>query len=263
LAALGLAEVENRGVVEDLLSETPLSGMNYHILHKESKDFRGIDVALLYNPELFSPYATGFHKVVLPDTNRTTRDMLLTSGTIKDHDTIHMIVCHWPSRYSGQLKSEPSRMAAAQKALSLIDSIRSNQPHAKVLLMGDLNDEPQDKSVSKTLGASKTPDSPTYSPAERYNLSSRITGSGTHKHQGHWGVLDQLIVTTGFFSSNSGIRPDLSGPMVFTPDFMMESDATHTGQKPFRTFVGFKYNGGYSDHLPVYLDLQLLQREHP
>ena len=250
---IGLAEVENRFVLNDLLGQTALKKEGYQIIHRESQDFRGIDVAIMYKADAFKPYHSTFITVHLPDTSRTTREVILSSGTLANGDTLHVMMNHWPSRYGGQMRSMPAREAAAKTVRNAVDSILAIQNNARILIMGDFNDEPIDESLAIHLEAAPFNEQGGKS---LINLSTQLKNGGTHKYQGQWGVLDQIIVSRSLIEESNSTSIPPNQDLVYKADFLIEDDATHLGKKPNRTFVGFKYNGGYSDHLPIYIDLQ-------
>ncbi|GAB4279562.1 MAG: endonuclease [Marinilabiliales bacterium] len=252
---VGLCEIENHYVVEDLVKNTPLSKWDYRIVHKESPDRRGIDVVLLYRKESFKVIENEFIRIKFPDSDRKTRDVIYVKGKTSFGDTLYVFVNHWPSRWSGQLESEPARMFVASVVKNKTDSILRKNPNSKIILMGDFNDEPENKSLSEVLQANLSYDN--IEKTKLYNLSYYLLkekGLGTHKYQGTWGLLDQFIVS-GSLLNNKGLHTDINHVHIFNKDFLLEKDETYVGYKPFRTFIGYKYNNGFSDHLPVYLDL--------
>lgn len=242
-AVVGLAEVENRYVLEMLLNETPLHRFGYEIIHQNSPDARGIDVALLYRPDFFQIQQQEFIQVELPN-GRKTRDILYVRGTVGQHDTIHLYVNHWPSRYSGTKLSESSRLIAAETLKAHMQGIISLEPDAKILVTGDFNDSPDDLSLHKLVEESSL-----------INISS-YEFEGSHKHQGEWSVLDQWLASKSWFSGNEGYQILDGKARVFSQVWLLEEDVAHLGYKPRRTYVGFKYQGGFSDHLPVYLTMK-------
>ncbi|MEM9672388.1 MAG: endonuclease/exonuclease/phosphatase family protein [Bacteroidota bacterium] len=242
-AVIGLAEVENRYVLEALLQETPLHRFGYEIIHQESPDARGIDVALLYRSELFEIQRQDFIQVDLPN-RRKTRDIVYVQGVVGQTDTVHLYVNHWPSRYSGTKLSEPSRIVAAETLKSHIRGITSKEPDGKILVTGDFNDSPEDVSLQLLLEDSRLK-----------NISS-YKFDGTHKHQGEWSVLDQWLASNSWFGNNEGVYLEGGRAKVFSANWLLEEDVAHIGYKPRRTYVGFKYQGGFSDHLPIYLTIK-------
>ena len=260
---VGLCEIENRFVLEKLVYDTPLKNFNYRIIQFESPDRRGIDVALLYRANLFEPLFSEAVPVLFPfDTASRTRDILHVKGVLLNTDTVHIFVNHWPSRYGGYLPTVPKRNYAAQVLKAKTDSILSINENAAILIMGDFNDGPQDESISEILSA-KDPAGP-ISKSEMYNLMlTKQEGwpYGSLKYQQGWNRFDQLIVTGSLLDGYSSPQVSKQGAIIYHAPFLLETDKTHLGQKPKRTYVGFKYNGGFSDHLPVYVDINVNRRK--
>lgn len=252
---VGLCEIENRKVLVDLTKHTPLYISEYKIIHKESPDKRGIDVALLYQPETFRPLNKRFLTVLFKENNRPTRDILYTKGLTNKNDTLHVFVNHWPSRWGGQLESENKRITAAKVLRSIIDSLYQHTQKPNIIIMGDFNDEPENKSISSVLKAEQFNSALVNNTL--YNLTPsaiRENTPGTHKYQGNWGTLDQLILSANLLTGK-GLFTTKNDIHIFNAPFLLEPDEQYLGKKPYRTFIGFKYNGGYSDHLPVFIDL--------
>jgi endonuclease/exonuclease/phosphatase family metal-dependent hydrolase len=250
----GLCEIENRLVLEELLSHTPLGKMGYKIIHKESPDRRGIDVGMLYRADFFKPLSYTAIPVSNPsDTTFYTRDILHVTGIIKT-DTLNVFVNHWPSKYGGVAETIPLRALAAQTLKNYTDSLMQNNANCKIVIMGDFNDSPFDASLANVLGA-LAPETPIKN-TSLYNLSLEEAkkGTGTNKYRGKWEMIDQIIVN-GTLLIGKGLQVTNHGFKVYSPGFLLEKDKTYTGQKPFRTYIGFKYNNGFSDHLPVLLEL--------
>ncbi len=258
-AIVGLCETENRFVLEKLVYDTPLKNFNYRIIQFESPDWRGIDVALLYRANLFEPLFSEAVPVLFPfDTASRTRDILHVKGVLLNTDTVHIFVNHWPSRYGGYLPTVPKRNFAAQVLKAKTDSILRINENAAILIMGDFNDGPQDESISEILSA-KDPAGP-ISKSEMYNLMLTKQDGWPHgslKYQQGWNIFDQIIVTGSLLDGYSSSQVSKQGAVIYHAPFLLETDKTHLGQKPNRTYVGFKYNGGFSDHLPVYVDLDV------
>jgi predicted extracellular nuclease len=253
---VGLCEVENLKVLNDLTQKTSLASSNYTIVHQESPDKRGIDVALLYQKEKLTLDTAQWIQVFLGDGQRPTRDVLFATFTTLNNEQLHVFVNHWPSRYGGQMASDPKRRQAANTVRLVVDSILTSNANANILLMGDFNDEPENGSIKENLRA--THDSTFAEPQDLYNMMSHIRGNnGTHKYQGTWGVLDQFMVSQGLYQGHAGLQVT-PGPLVFKAPFLLIDETKYPGIKPYRTFIGMKYQGGYSDHLPIYVDLQLL-----
>jgi len=255
-AIVGFCEVENRFVLNQLITKTPLAKFNYRIVHKESPDGRGIDVALIYRPDRFVLQEERFFRVVNPDdARRTTRDVLYARGILGDLDTLHVFVNHWPSKYGGELASEQGRISAGHLVREKIDSILIFSPEARIIVMGDLNDGPNSSPVAKALGAK--PAQAPFSPNGLYNLHHRFEGSGTGtiKFQGAWEVIDMMIVSGALLNRNHPIYTNTEGGRIFQADFLSEEDTNFVGVRPFRTYIGFRYHGGFSDHYPIFMDL--------
>jgi predicted extracellular nuclease len=253
---VGFCEVENSFVMYQLINKTPLSKFDYRLVHKESPDGRGIDVALIYRPDRFKLEEKRFFRVINPDEpKRTTRDVLYARGILGQLDTIHIFVNHWPSKFGGELASEPGRLAAGRLVREKVDSIRIFSPQARIIIMGDFNDGPNSPPLLEALRAEppKTP----YSPKGLYNLHHRYDGSGTGtiKFQGAWEVIDMMIVSKSLLDKSHPIYLNPDGGMIFQADFLKEEDTNFVGFRPFRTYIGFKYHGGFSDHFPIYIDI--------
>ena len=255
-AVIGLCEIENRFVLNKLVYETPLKKFGYKIIHEESPDKRGIDVAMLYRPDLFVPVYYEVIPVRFPfDTASRTRDILYVKGLVYS-DTIHFFVNHWPSKYGGVMGTEPKREFVASLLKSKTDSLFQISDSVKIFIMGDFNDGPSDESVSKFLSAKPYISSP--ESGGLYDLMSGLykkEKTGTHKYQGRWEILDQFIVSGAMLMNKPGAVISPEGAHIYNPGYLLEEDEKYTGKKPFRTFTGMKYNGGFSDHLPVYVDL--------
>ena len=257
---VGMCEVENQYVLEQLVNYSPIKSVNYQIIHKESPDRRGIDVALLYRKDRFKPISFNFIEIKMPKpfTRTKTRDLLYVKGIVLGQDTIHVFVNHWPSRWGGQQKSEPKRMYLASVLKHQTDSILKGNPKSRIVIIGDFNDEPDNISLKNVLNAHREIDGEVID-TSLYNLMAILnkkTGQGTHKYHGTWGVLDQIIVS-GYFMKNKTTYTGIDGVHVFKADFLLEKDEKYTGEQPNRTYIGYKYHGGFSDHLPVYLDLTI------
>ena len=242
---VGLIEIENRQVLDRLVYDSPLKKFNYRVIHQDSPDQRGIDVALIYRRECYKPINNRFVKVEMhDDPNFKTRDILYSKGLLFNDDTVHVFVNHWPSRYGGVAKSRPKRWAAATTLKAITDSIIKVDSLANIVIMGDFNDYPGDESLQHGLGVG--------SDGYLVNLAENSSYDGSYKYQGRWGFLDQIIVSNNIVRGESLALGNPSFTVV-RESFMLEKDKTYTGDKPYRTFVGYKYNRGYSDHLPVML----------
>jgi predicted extracellular nuclease len=256
LAILGVAEVENRVVLEDLVAEPELKSRNYQIVHFDSPDERGIDVGLLYQPKYFTVSGSRAVPVALKDpktgVSDFTRDILYVAGTF-DGDPMHIMVGHWPSRRGGESGSAWARAAAATVCKTLADSIRTVDPNAKIVIMGDLNDDPDNKSVAQVLKAKRDADK--IVGMDLYNPMFDIfkSGTGTLAYKDSWNLFDQMIVSQGLVDKKVG-GWQLYKAQVFRQPWMFQVDGAFRGY-PLRTYVGDIFLNGYSDHLPVFLYL--------
>ncbi|MBN2890841.1 MAG: endonuclease [Bacteroidales bacterium] len=253
---VGLCEIENQYVLEGITKQSPLKAFNYKIIHYESPDKRGIDVALLYQPNKFKPIFTKKIRIDFPgEPDHKTRDILYVVGTTTKKDTLHVFVNHWPSRWGGMLESEDSRIYVASVLRHNVDSIFNVNSHAKILIMGDLNDFPDNKSVLETLNTLH--DFSDIKSNELHNLSYYLQfekGKFSHRYQGEAGVLDQMIVSGALLDSTANFYTTKEDAHIYDADFLLEKEENFIGYKPYRTYIGYKYHGGYSDHLPPYLD---------
>ena len=254
-ALVGLCEVENRGVLDDLIQNTPLAKYPYSVIHKESPDLRGIDAALLYRSDYLECVAQQFIRVRFTDNRRRTRDILFATFRTANNDTLHVFVNHWPSRVGSARQSEPGRILAASLVRQKVDSVFSRNAMAKIVVTGDLNDTPTDKSLVSTLRALN--DTTHAKPSALFNLSAykMKESTGTIKYQGKWSVFDQIIVSGGLLRGT--LRTDANRCHIFRADYLFEPDPRYQGIQPFRTYIGTRYNKGFSDHLPVYLDVMM------
>ena len=246
---VAFAEIENRFVLEDLVASTPLKNAGYEIIHYESKDERGIDVGLIYLSDHFKPVHSQIISVTFEsDTSDKTRDILYVKGYL-GNDSLHLFINHWPSRYGGFMATNPLRIAASKTLLKVCDSVCLADSNAKVLIMGDFNDDRENESM-KMLE--------TESVCGLQILQMVFKNKevkGTLKYQGNWDVFDHIIVSGALLNSESGIRLAGGSGHVFDAPFLLENDERYLGMKPFRTYTGYKYNKGFSDHLPVFVDI--------
>lgn len=245
-AIIGLAEVENADVLIDLVQSKHIEGFNYKFVHYDSNDERGIDVALLYDDSVFKVAYSETFSVELIEEDGTvdyTRDILLVSGLFEGLE-LHVIVNHWPSRRSGDDQTEPKRMAASQKVSYIISKIKAKNNNAKIIVMGDFNDDPASnsiKSLVKTNGL--------FNPMD--TLLSQDRGTTTYRKQ--WNLFDQILITHNFFERKSNSLR-FKKANIFDEDFLKLYDGKYKGS-PYRTYVGKRYKGGYSDHFPVYITI--------
>ncbi|WP_298504176.1 endonuclease/exonuclease/phosphatase family protein [uncultured Maribacter sp.] len=252
---IGLCEIENLQVIEDLISHPNLITKNYGIIHFNSPDERGIDVALLYKKNIFLPDAFVSHRLLLETKEGYrdyTRDQLVVSGFL-DNDKIHFIVNHWPSRSGGEVRSKPNRLAAAKLNKRIIDSISRTEVLPKIISMGDLNDDPTDDSLKKILRTTgkknKLEDGDLYNPMEKLYKK----GVGSLAYRDKWFLFDQFFMTKPLTEPiNKQYTFWKTG--VYNPTYLITPNGRYQGY-PLRTYAGGSYTGGYSDHFPVYIYL--------
>ncbi len=253
LAILGVAEVENDTVMNSLVNHPNIKNRNLKFVHYDSPDARGVDVAMIYNPKYFKPLYSAPLFVKLPGGSKDsyfTRDVLYVKGLL-DGDTIHVFVNHWPSRVGGEERSIPARAAAAQVGKHTIDSIMAINPKSKIVLMGDLNDDPTSPSVAKTLGAKGKPNDVKEKGLYNPWVDFYKKGIGTLAYQDAWGLFDQVIISKPWLDKEQqGYY--FNRAVIYNKEFLVQ----HTGKfKGYgkRTWDGLTYNYGYSDHFPVYV----------
>ena len=254
-AIIGLAEVENQEVLKDLINKTNLAGGKYEFVHYQSPDERGIDVALLYRKDYFKPLYSKALGLYFPfDEEDRTRDMLYVKGVTVLKDTFHIMVDHWPSRSGGQEKSEPKRKFAASVVRKVVDSIFNTNQRANIILMGDLNDNPTDVSVSEILKARKPGNITRHNELYNLALSKFENGEGT-LYWRSWDLFDQIIVSGNILDDNTQLKLDPKEIQILKEDWMLfqRDDGVKV---PSRTAGRSAYYGGYSDHLPVYITLR-------
>jgi endonuclease/exonuclease/phosphatase family metal-dependent hydrolase len=252
---IGLCEIENRNVLERLIQNSPLKTYFYKIIHKESPDHRGIDVALLYNSNRVYPLDYQFLKLVNDGSVVQTREILYFSGIADQQDTLHFFINHWPSRYGGLLETKQDRTFAARLLRDKVDSLFQQNQNSKIIILGDFNDQPSDVSLKNELKV-KEP-ATIIQENHLYNLSWQWIGKepGTLKYQLQWSVFDQIIVSGSLLGKNAGLSTKPDYAKIVDLPFLLEKDERYGGVKPKRTYNGFSYNGGFSDHLPVLLKL--------
>lgn len=240
--AFGFCELENRKVLEDIISSNTLI-KKYQIIHYESSDERGIDVGMIYNPEKLHLISSSFIRFTLPGKEKpSSRDIVWGKFAAKK-DTLFILVNHWPSRIGGEEKTDTLRMEAAKNARKFIDSIQLISPESSFILMGDLNDYPSNK-APKLIGEKLTP-MITYDSGEF---------KGTHEYQKHWEILDHIFVSPNLLGRKK-IKVLKNSGKIHSPSFLIEE---YKGLKqPLRTYASSKYLGGYSDHLPVSIKIKL------
>lgn len=253
-ALIGLCEVENAWVLSRLVDDTPLSKYAYRYVHHESSDRRGMDVALLYDPKIFRYISDRSVRVSLAD-NSATRDILYVSGLLWDSDTVHLLINHWPSRWAGVAVSEPDRIAAALVLKRLADSLSGIDQDPLIIIAGDFNDDRDDKSLLEYLGVKTPTDLPDLKQLYLLETQGKSGIYGTARYQSLWYEFDHIAVS-GALLDSQGLSVVPPVKKVHHPGFLLVVDETYQGLAPFRTYRGYQYLGGFSDHLPVYIDLQ-------
>lgn len=255
LALLGVAEVENDTVLNILVKHPNIKSRNLKFVHYDSPDARGVDVALLYNPKYFKPLYSKPLFVQLPGGSKEsyyTRDILYVKG-LMDGDTVHVFVNHWPSRLGGEERSAPARAAAALVAKTIIDSLMNVNPEAKIVLMGDLNDDPTSPSVAKVLGAKGKINAIKEKGLFNPWVDFYKKGIGTLAYQDAWGLFDQVIISKGWLDkAQAGYH--FYKATIYNKEFLVQQTGRYKGYGK-RTWDGMTYNYGYSDHFPVYVTM--------
>ncbi len=255
---IGLCEVENEQVLKDLIEKTALNSSAFEVVHYDSPDVRGIDVGFLYQKKHFRLLHSEFIRIQFPREvveDYTTRDILYVKGILRNRDTLHFFVNHWPSRRDGLAASEPKRTYVASQLKLKTDAIFAQNISSKIIIMGDFNDECDNKSVSETLGAVPIEPSSTIEEV-LVNCFSTLDkeGTGSYNYRGNWNMLDQIIVSNALLTESSKIQ--VKNPEIFREEWMMyKSD--RFGPTPNRTYGGPNYYGGFSDHLPVLVELEI------
>ena len=254
-ALIGLAEVENDTVMNDLVHHPLLRHRHYQLIHYNSQDPRGVDVALLYDPKYFIPEKAEKLFVQLPRNSKEafyTRDILYVKGQLAG-ETVHVYVNHWPSRRGGEDRSVPARGAAASVCRKHVSGIIEKEKDAKIIIMGDLNDNPDNPSITKILQAKRNRSE--VKPGELFNPWAELyeKGIGTLANRDNWGLFDQIIISHAWLPNpQEGLFYHQQA--IFTRNFMMENTGRYKGY-PMRTWDGNTYRGGFCDHFPTYLIL--------
>ncbi len=270
-ALIGLAEIENKKVLVDLIHAPKLRGKNYSIVHEESPDNRGIDVALLIDEDVFKYEYHESIRIDFPwDSDIKTRDILHVVGHFQNNDKVHIFVNHWPSRRDGIPETEPKRLEVAGRLREKLDDIYLDENDPKIIVMGDFNDGPDNKSVEYVLNCMNTnsvlkgqhdlkeDQLMNLSYPHLLSIDFKHNELGTLVHDGQWEILDQMMCSQAALLNKEGIVVESIGASIFNPDWILykRKDGSST---PNKTYGGPKYYGGYSDHLPVYLTLKNAQ----
>ena len=257
---IGVSEIENRTVLEDLLAQKNLSKSNYRIVHYDSPDRRGVDCAFFYRPDVFKLEGSFPEPYNMPERpNFYTRDIVTMWGTI-ENEPFFFMVCHWPSRLGGKEQSSYLREHAAMRCRQIADSVRSIRPETKFVIMGDLNDDAYDKSITEVLGAKgkvkDVKDGDFFNPY----IQMLKSGRGTLAYQDKWNLFDNIIVSENLVAGRSDglvLKKDDNSKFygfIFRMPYMIQKEGQYKGY-PLRTFVGTNFQNGYSDHLPVYIHI--------
>ena len=257
-AVIGVSEIENRLVLEDLVVQPHMALGNFRIVHYDSPDRRGVDCAFLYRPDVFKLEGSKAHKFEMPGmANFYTRDLVTMWGTIEG-EPFFFLVSHWPSRLGGKEASDPKREAAAALCRRIADSVRTAHPNTKGVIMGDLNDDATDKSITEVLGAKgnikKLVSGDLYNPY----IELLKAGYGTLGYRDAWNLFDNIIVSENLATGSTGELKLQRAPKskfygnIFSRPYMMQREGQYKNY-PLRTFVGNNFQNGFSDHLPVFI----------
>lgn len=246
-ALIGIAEIENEMVVQDLISTEPLRKIDYHYVHYDSPDERGIDTALLYHKDHFEVLFS--EPIALLVYNQegerdTTRDILYVHGKLNGEE-VHVFVNHWPSRRDGEVETNHKRLEAAKTVKATMAKIEEQHANPNYIIMGDFNDDPDSASIQKLMEETSL-----YNPMDKL----RSPGRGSASYRRSWSLFDQIIVSHNFFNYEKGTH-SFAHANIFDDNLLTEWKGKYKGA-PYRTYVGRKYIGGYSDHFPVYIQLK-------
>lgn len=246
-AIIGVSEIENRSVLEDLVADPQIAKWNLQIVHHDSPDARGVDVGCLYNPKYFKVENVTNHR--LTTINFRTRDQMCVVGSLLGQK-VAVIVNHWPSRLGGQEKSEPNRVAAAELSKQIADSLWAVDPNIGVIVMGDLNDDPMDKSVAVALGGKR--ESKGIKAHEFFNpwWKKLDDGIGTLAYRSQWNLFDQIIISGNLVNVSDDTKWHFYRADVLNKDFLKDTEGNRMGY-PLRTYSGGTFLNGYSDHFPT------------
>ena len=254
LVVLGVSEIENEKVLQDLVATELLKPYHLSVCHHESPDRRGVDVAFLYDASRFKILSTRAFPTIVPNNpDFITRDQWLMTGILDGTDTLDIVVNHWPSKSGGEQRSLPGRLAAGQLGRNIADSVLQSRPNAKFIYMGDLNDNPTSKCILKEMDTKTKPEKLTQ--YDLYNPMWKLfrDGLGSYAYRDSWEMLDNIIISGGLVNAAPGTYKYRSAN-IFRRDFMFTKTGSYMDY-PYRTFAGGNYQGGYSDHLPVYIVL--------
>jgi hypothetical protein len=250
-AVVAMCEIEKRAVLEDLVYNTFLMKFNYGIVHEESPDPRGIDVCMIYDRNVISLLDYCYWIPKNESGGKFSSRSILYARLLIRSDTLHLIVNHWPSRRGGVLAGEGTRMNLAKLIMEKADSInRCYKYPAKIIIMGDFNCTPDDQEVSPFTDTIEN-----FNGFVNFSEKPAVRGEGTYRYMGTWEMIDQVFVSASLLKGRQGLFSDEAKLKVFKPDFLLKRDRVYPGFSPFSTYRGYKYQAGFSDHLPVLLDL--------
>ncbi|NPD85528.1 endonuclease [Lentimicrobium sp. L6] len=267
-AIIGLEEVENRAVLEDLVKQEKLAEAHYEIIHYESPDFRGIDNALLYNPQIFTVLHQEAIPVSMPEEiayrknqKMTSRDILYVKGLINKKDTLHVLVNHWTSMYYGEEETIPHRAYCASVLRDKINFIFAQNREANIIAGGDFNEDNFGPAVNNVLKADTVLKQ--FELGQLYSLTNylnTVKGKGTYSYKGEWGILDHIIVSGSLLQTNNSLFTHKDAIDAFDSDLVLNyyNNKYGKGNRPNRTYAGNRYFGGYSDHLATYIEFNSL-----
>lgn len=258
-AVIGVSEVENRNALEDIVACKKLEPAHYRIVHYDSPERRGVDVAFLYRPDVFKLQGEKAITTIIPERpGFKTRDILTMWGTM-ENEPFFFMVAHWPSRIGGKEQSEYLRVAVGKQMRAIADSVRAKDPNMRIVIMGDFNDDPTDKSIAQAMGAKgKIKD------VEKGGLYNPFTemlkaGFGTLAYGDAWNIFDNIIVSDNLIDGGSGLQLQKSPKSkyygnIFKQSYMIQKEGQFKGY-PLRTYIGNNFQGGFSDHLPVFINI--------
>jgi len=255
---IGLAEVENRRVVEDLASHSILKDAGYQVVHEESSDNRGIDVAFMYRPDAFQYQDHITQSIYFPtEPSYKSRDLLVVAGESAGDHSLYFVINHWPSRRGGAEESEPRRFAVAEKVREAVDALQARDPNAHIILMGDFNDEGENKSVSQVLNATSSPSSNTDQLCNVMGSLSQPEDKGTLTHRGKWNLFDLLIVSPNMLDENNAISYVAQSAEIYNPGWLQVGFGRSKYAPKRAIFKGEFQPDGFSDHFPVAMNLRV------
>lgn len=255
---VALCEVENDSVLQDLTKRSALRAVDYRYVMTSSPDQRGVDVALLYQPGMFRLIKS--YGILIPSQTQgflPTRNLLYAEGIVRTKDTLSIIVCHLPSKSSGSHAADSHRKLAARVLRSVVDSVLRERSLAKIILTGDYNAYPEESIFREELRVAPTLESISLDFLYRIkpvSLHRNKEIKGTYRYKDYWGFLDHILLSADLLNPSSSFRMQENGCSILDFPFLLEKDAKYGGMRPLRTYRGFRYQGGYSDHLPLKID---------